>query len=259
MIFPSISHLIAPAAVSVPDSGNMIFVARNFGGERLITMLGPGLGAEIFYSFVIIVCSLMIYFGTKELYDLSSYKGIKYFRQAFLFFAIAYFFRSFIKVILLYFMTGEAYFSPITFGITGILTQILFIYFSAMAIFYLLYSVMWKKWKKHPSMIYLFHGLAVVIALISALSGNPLAYLIIDLFLLLVVMFVVYVSYKNRSKRKGNNLYLIYLLLLIFWVLNIIDTLIPVFFQGFQIFIYMVSTLVFLLILYRVVKKTGSN
>ena len=47
-----------------------------------------GIGAEIIYSFVIIVCSLMIYFGTREIYNLSSYKGIKYFRQAFLLFAI---------------------------------------------------------------------------------------------------------------------------------------------------------------------------
>ncbi len=243
----------------MPPTGNFIFVARNFGGDRFITMLAPSLGAEIFYSFVIIVCSLMIYFGTKELYDLSAYKGIKYFRMAFLFFAIAYFFRSFIKLILIYFTTGLAYFSPIAFGTTGILTQILFLYFSSMAIFYLLYSVMWKKWKNRPHMIYLFHALAVIIALVGAFSGSPAVYLALDVFLLLVVGLVVYISYQNRGKKKGNNLYLIYLLLLIFWVLNIIDTLIPVFFQGFQIFIYMVSTLVFLLILYRVIKKTGPN
>lgn len=48
-------------------------------------LLDLRLGTEVIYSFVIIVCSLMIYFGTKELYELSSYKGIKYFRQAFLF------------------------------------------------------------------------------------------------------------------------------------------------------------------------------
>ena len=62
-------------------------------------LMSLGFGSELIYSFVIILCSLMVYFGTKELYELSSYKGIKYFREAFLFFAIAYAFRSVIKFI----------------------------------------------------------------------------------------------------------------------------------------------------------------
>ena len=45
--------------------------------------LSPGMTTEILYSFVIIFCSLMIYFGTKELYELSGHKGIKYFRYSF--------------------------------------------------------------------------------------------------------------------------------------------------------------------------------
>ena len=66
-----------------------------------------GIGTELIYSFVIIVSSLMIYYSTKEMYELSSYKGIKYFRQAFLLFAIAYFFKSFIKILLVYFGTSR--------------------------------------------------------------------------------------------------------------------------------------------------------
>lgn len=62
-----------------------------------------GFSAEIIYSFVIIVCSLMIYFGTREIYRLSQHKGIKYFRTAFLFFAFAYFSRSFIKFLMINF------------------------------------------------------------------------------------------------------------------------------------------------------------
>ena len=66
-------------------------------------LMPPQIGAELIYSFVIIVCSLMVYYATKEMYELSSYKGIKYFRQAFLFFAIAYFFRYFIQFFLVFF------------------------------------------------------------------------------------------------------------------------------------------------------------
>ena len=78
-------------------------------------MMGMGMSSEIIYSFVIIFCSLLVYFGTKEIYELSSHKGIKYFREAFLFFAIAYFFRFLIKVIL--------------FHLICMVLQILFIYF----------------------------------------------------------------------------------------------------------------------------------
>lgn len=233
-------------------------LALMMGRERLAGLFGIGLGAELFYSFVIIVCSLMIYFGTKELYELSSYKGIKYFRQAFLFFAIAYFFRSFIKFIVIYFnVRGIIDFSPIAFGATGILTQLVFMYFSSMAIFYLLFSAMWKKWGDSSNKIYIFHALALFISIVSVLSNNPFVYLALNFLLLLVVLFVVYIS--SSSKRRGQNLYFIYILLSIFWILNIIDTLIPKFFQGFQLFIYMASTGIFLLILYKVTKKTGSN
>lgn len=221
-------------------------------------IFGPGIGAELFYSFVIIVCSLMIYFGTKELYELSSYKGIKYFRQAFLFFAIAYFFRSFIKFTVIYFdINGIVDLSPITFGATGMITQLLFLYFSSMAIFYLLYSVMFKKWNGSSHKIYLFHSLALLISLIGILSRNPLVYLGLNIFLLSVAIFIVYISHKY--KKKGYNLYIIYILLSLFWVLNIIDALIPRFFQGFQLIIYLVSTFVFMLILYKVIKNVGAN
>ena len=242
-----------------PGTGRFIF--ESFRGAQFRNIFGLGFGAELFYSFVIIVCSLMIYFGTKELYELSSYKGIKYFRQSFLFFAIAYFFRSFIKFVVIYFnIKGIIEFSPITFRATGVITQLLFMYFSSMAIFYLLYSVMWKKWNGNSYKIYLFHWLALIISIVSVLSRNPLVFLGLNIFLFLIVIFVVYTSYQNKkNKRKGHNLYLIYLLLSVFWILNIIDTLIPRFFQGFQLFIYIISTGVFLLIMYKVIKKTGSN
>ena len=148
-----------------------------------------GFGTEIIYSFIIIICSLMIYFGTRELYELTSHKGIKYFRQAFLFFALAYFFRSFIKFTLTYFNVGQIFnIYPRTFYFgLGQITLFIFMYFSAMAIFYLLYSVMWKKWNGNSKKIYLFHLLAFVIAISSILFRNPLVYLGINLLLLLLL------------------------------------------------------------------------
>ena len=224
----------------------MTFISGRVIGQSLGQGLGrfanSGIGGEIIYSFVIIVCSLMIYFGTKELYKLSSHNGIKYFRQSFLFFALAYFFRSFIKIILLYFGKSELMnFLPIF----GSVTLFIFMYCSSIAIFYLLYSVMWKRWKS-KSTIYLFHIIALILATTIPLFRNHTIYFLINILLFIFIASTVYLSYKQSSKKKSHNLYIIYLMLFIFWIFNIIDVLVPSFLQTFQLFIYLISLGIFL-------------
>jgi hypothetical protein len=218
----------------------------------------PGFEVDMIYSFVIIVCSLMVYFGTKELYELSSHKGIKYFRNAFLFIALAYFLRSFIKFAIIYFDLEEIIeLSPRVFGS---LTLFLFMYLSSMAIFYLLYSVMWKKWNGNSNKIYLFHFLAVILSVLISTSRNSLIHFAINLFLFLLILSVVYISYKeSKTKKKGpHNLFGIYLLLFIFLIFNILDIIIPHFLKTFQMIIYLASIGIFMLILYKVLKKIGN-
>jgi hypothetical protein len=229
-------------------------IARNISGLGK-QMPQLGFGTEVIYSFVIIICSLMIYFGTKELYELSSHRGIKYFRLAFLFFAIAYFFRSFIKFIIVYLnVPGIFDLNPKIFGILfGTFTLFIFIYFSSMAIFYLLYSVMWKKW--NGDKMHYFHLFSLAIAAFITLYKDPLIHLIMNLFLFLIVVFIAYTAY--REKHKNNSIYLNYFLLLIFFILNILDILIPKFSQISKLFIYLASSGIFLTILYKVLKKTG--
>jgi hypothetical protein len=220
-------------------------------------LMGGAFGVELFYSFVIIICSLMVYYGTKELYELSSHKGIKYFRQAFLFFAVAYFFRSFIKFVIFYFDIGEILDVPPM--IFGPITLFLFMYFSSMAVFYLLYSVMWKKWNGGSKRIYLFHVLAFVIALLSIISRSMEFRFLLNSILFVLILFVVYIVYREgKDKKKKNKLYAIYMLLFAFLLLNVIDILIPRFLEMFRLVIYLASTGIFLLILYRVLKKSGN-
>ena len=232
------------------------FTGRTVGqglGQGIGKLMNSGIHGEIIYSFAIIVCSLIIYFGTRELYKLSSHKGIKYFRQSFLFFALAYFFRSFIKLVLFYFDAGEI---RTLIPIFGNMALFVFIYFSSMAMFYLLYSVIWKKWGS-KSIVYLFHLAAFIITMIILLFRNPFIYLLINLLFFVFIAFVFYKSYKQSKKNKSNNIYLIYLLLFVFWILNILDILIPSFLKSFQLFIYLASLGIFLLIFYKVIKKTG--
>ena len=222
-------------------------------GQGLGRLMNSGISGEIIYSFVIIVCSLMIYFGTRELYKLSSHEGIKYFRQAFLFFALAYFFRSFIKIILFYFEVSEL---RTILPVFGDITLFIFMYFSSMAIFYLLYSVMWKKWES-KSIVYLFHLASLGMAMVILLFRSPLFYFLINILLFVFISFTVFISFRQSKKKKSHNLYIIYLMLLIFWIFNILDILIPNILQTFQLFIYLFSLGIFLLIFYKVLRKTG--
>ena len=213
-------------------------------------------GMEAIYSFVIIVCSLMIYIVTREMYELSSYKGIKYFRQAFLFFAIAYFFRSFIKIFLPYLnLIGI---NRIPIPLFEFATLFVFMYFSSIAVFYLMYSLMWKRLKKIPYLVYVFHALALIIAGIIIFTNKVSVLLWINFAILIFVLIVVLVSY-SKSKKKRNSMYAIYVLLFIFWALNVIDIIVPTFLQIYQLWIYLVSIGIFLLVLYKVLRKVGAD
>jgi len=211
------------------------------------------IGTEILYSFVIIAISLIIYFGTKELYNLTSHKGIKYFRMAFLFFAIAFFFRSFIKFLILYF---DLEIFDFNLQMVGMVSFLIFMYASSMAIFYLLYSVMWKKWTGDK--IIIFHILAAIIAVIALLVRSSAIILLIHIILFIFLAIVTLISYyDSKKRRKGQHLHGVYILLFAFWILNIIDLTITNALGTFQILIYLASLSVFLAILYKVIQKAG--
>jgi len=226
------------------------------GPPSIGNFLAGGIGVELIYSFVIILCSLMIYFATKEMDNLTSYKGIKYFRLSFLFFAFAYFFRYFIQFFIFSFnLGGILEFSPMFFGAISLFV---FLYFSSMAIFFLLYSVMWKKWNHSRLTIFLFNVFALAIAFFIIFFGSVLLYLIINLVLLMIVLFILIIAYRDSKKKlKSTGPFILYLLLSIFWILNITDILMPKFLSVYQLIVYLVSIVLFMLILYKVLKKTG--
>jgi hypothetical protein len=219
--------------------------------------LSPQLGFELIYSFVIIICSLMVYHSTKEMYELSSYKGIKLFRRAFLFFAIAYFSRYFIQFFLLSLSLNSILeFSPFFVGVTSLF---IFLYSSSMAIFSLLHSIMWKKWGDSKSKAVIFNLLAGIIALIGISIRGMGMYLLLNIIILIFVSFVLSVAYKDsKRKNKEKSLFIIYILLSVFWILNVIDVLVPNFLQLFQLVIYLISIALFMAILYKVLKKSGN-
>jgi hypothetical protein len=146
-------------------------------------------------------------------------------------------------------------FSPMFLGPTSLF---LFMYFSSMAVFYLLYSVLWKKLEEKNGKIYIFHMLAVAIAIISLLFNDLISYLILNILLLIFVAIVFIISSKSEKPKKKFGMHFIYFLLFIFWILNLLDILIPNLFSIFQLVIYLISIAIFLIILYKVLKKVGN-
>jgi len=233
----------------VPMAGRMILE-----GPPIRDFLSIGIGSELIYSFVIIACSLMIYFSTREMYELSSYKGIKYFRKAFLFFGIAFFFRYFVMFMLKFVNIPRTIeFSPRIFGTA---TLFVFLYASSMSIFYLLYSIIWKKFNFNQKGIYVFHLLAIIISIASIFTQNVGTLLSMQFGLFLCVAVLSFVFHKEK---KGLQLRLIYLLLFIFWIFNIISILIPDFFILSKVIVYLVSLGLFLSITYKVLRTIGAK
>jgi len=190
------------------------------------------------------------------MYELSSYKGIKYFRQAFLFFAIAYFSRYFI-IFFIQFLNIDNLINLPQKQIFDF-SMLIFLYSSSMAVFSLLYSVMWKKFEKNLTKIYLFNVLGILIAIIGTFIKTREMSISINIFLLILILLVLLLAYKESKDKKGKGLLITYLLLSIFWILNIINLLLPKFLQLYKIVIYLISISLFMTILYKVLKKTGN-
>lgn len=207
---------------------------------------------ELVYSIIIISICLLIYYKTKESYELSQYKGIKYFRNTFLFFALAYFFQfatRFVRFTL--FLTRSRDF----FFITGSLALFLTMYASIMAITYLIYSFLWKSFdKKYPNIVLYLHGIALLVSLVIISLGNTLLFFLLQVALLLFAILASGTHITKSEKKKGP-LHAIYVLLIVFWLLSIIDAVLPRFFITTQLVIYAISIALFVTILYKVLKK----
>ncbi|MDP3966306.1 MAG: hypothetical protein Q8Q04_02140 [archaeon] len=215
-------------------------------------------GIELIYSFVIIFCSLIIYFSTKKMYNISKYPGIKYFRESFLFFAIAYFFKSFISFLLFIFQFHEVVeFSSV---FLGVITLFFFMYASTMAIFYLVYSIAWKNFRESSYTIPLIHVFVLIISAFSIFVREAGMLIILQILLFSFVAFRNFSSYRKLGKKKrASSIYIIYLLLFIFWMLNLADLLVAGFGAVIELLVSMASIGIFLLILYKVTKNVGFN
>ncbi len=171
----------------------------------------------VFCIIAVIFCSL-IYFKTKDIYDLTKYQGIRYFRGAFLFFGISYVI-SFILGLLFFSSATLDYHIPREF-IAPFLVVISYI--STMAILYLIFSSIWKRFNnKH--MLILGHVVAISLAVIAFITRSHIIIFVVQLLLLIVaVLLILFSNKKNDTKHKSlSQMKLLYLLVAVLWILNL--------------------------------------
>jgi hypothetical protein len=212
-------------------------------------LLGPIPWFEAVYTLIIMSSCFIIYIKTKELYELTTHTGIRYFRNAFLFLGIAYFLRFLTPI----FRTQP--FSPTIFFSKGFF---LVSYVSSVAVLSLLWSVLWKKYHKgfFDRMIFL-HAIAVAIALVNFVFRVKLFVILFNTFLVLLAAILSYYYRKSDRKSGFSQFHFVYLLLFIFWILNFAARF---YFRSIStaagLTLHTLSTALFLIILYRVLKIT---
>ncbi len=208
---------------------------------------------ELIYSLIVIISCLLIYFRTKELYALTSHKGIKYFRDTFLFFGITFAVRFFLRLIIALrldtFTRGH-----FPFGIFE-LAFFIMIYASSMALIYLMCSIFWKKLNKNAN-TFLFNSISLLVALASITLRIPLVFLVFQSMLFLFLLAIGYSNYKKAGHDKNfSQMYFTYLLIFVLWLVSNVLEFVVHFSPAFGLITYVISIILFLAILHKVLAK----
>ncbi|MCB9370565.1 hypothetical protein H6501_03135 [Candidatus Woesearchaeota archaeon] len=203
---------------------------------------------QLIFALTVIVGSGIIYVRTREIYALTESQSLKLFRNSFLLFALAYT----IKLPTNYFILSYV---NVTSSIPFFILSVAFIYFSSLAIFYLLLSTSYTYWKekKLPDPIASIHFTAFFVVLLTLFDSLALVFLV-EFILFLIVTFVCLKSLKkNKGKllfRAASNMYLVFFML---YLLSILLTRVT---QSELVrnIVLLASTLLFMEIVRRVLK-----
>jgi len=210
-----------------------------------------GIVIESVYTLAVVLFCFLIYHRTKNIYALTKYKGIKYFRMAFLFFGLSYIMRFFFGLISLSRVSFD-------FLLPGRLLMPFFIlpltYLSTMAVFYLIFSLIWKKLPGKKHLVWA-HSLAAVLSLTTFLTRSHFVLVLIQAVLLILAIILSFVL-----KQKGHRISsarIIYIFIFVFWLVNLIilgpGMRLPF---GLEVVFQAISLALFLVIFYKVSKWT---
>ncbi|MDD5012631.1 MAG: hypothetical protein PHQ66_03245 [Candidatus Nanoarchaeia archaeon] len=204
---------------------------------------------EALYTLIIFSICMVIVLKTDRFFRLSFHNGIRYFRNAFLFF-------------------GFGFLARYLFGFSeqfSIAVKIMFEYFLIMAGFFLFYSLIWKKFastEEHSSLfnskIIIFHLMAITLAVIDGLWQT---YNLMFFSQIIIFAYTSIISFVNYIKKSGKYKFLKFyfigmLLVLSAWVLNFLAASVFNWNPIILINIGIINVIFFFLFLYGVIKAT---
>ena len=205
---------------------------------------------ELIFTIIAVGFCLLIYFKTREIYELTKYNGIKYFRDAFLFFGLSYVLRFLFSLVLLStiafdFIIPRDMFVPIFILPLG--------YFSTIGIFYLVFSSIWKRFS-NKNLLILGHSVAILLSAMSFITRSHLILLVFQSALLIAAVVLSRVMHKDKKKISQTRI--LYLLVALLWLINlwVIGPKRRPFSFEIQIFFELISLAVFIFINYKISK-----
>ncbi|MFH0961771.1 MAG: hypothetical protein V1820_03750 [archaeon] len=180
---------------------------------------------DTFYTCAVLLFCFLIYFRTRELYELTRHSGIGHFRNAFLFFGLSY-----LSIFL--FTAFEFSFVSERFFFRSHLLPLLFIlpmgYFGTIAVFYLVIGSLRKKSEKGRTrgatvILILAHVCAVALSVIAFLVHTPFFLAYIQAALLISALVLLPRPAIAKAGKVGK-MRVVYELVLVFWIVNILLT-----------------------------------
>jgi hypothetical protein len=213
---------------------------------------------KLIYGLIVALICLIIVFKTDKIFRISLHKGIRYFRNAFLFYCVGFLIRYVFGSNLLFSNMGGLY-NPIL--------KALFEFFMIMGGFFLLYSLLWKKIEA-PRARYLsslmnanilvLYLISIIIVSIDILYNSFYALFVSQIFLFTMAFAISFSNYLSKGKqRKFLMFYFIAMgLSLVAWGLNGLAALLLEWSMGVIITIYLINIIIFLIFLSGILNFT---
>lgn len=211
---------------------------------------------KFIYAVIIGLICFVIVIRTDRLFRLSFHQGIRYFRNAFFFYGLAFIMRYFF---------GAAYFFVNNF-IYDLIMGGIFEFFIIMAGFFLLYSLIWKKFEIEKGSfsslfnlrIILFYALTLIIVLLDYLWQTYCFMFASQIILFIYASIISYANYKISEKKQGflKMYFIVIILNLIAWLSNLAIATVFNWSQIGVINIYILNLIIFFLFLYGVISAT---
>lgn len=209
---------------------------------------------EALYTLIIVAICMIISIKADRFYQISLHNGIRYFRNAFIFFGAGFLARYIFGLL-----------SDLALNNLAIV-KVAFEYLIIMAGFFLFYSLIWKKFasqKEYSSLfnskIIVFHFMALVLSIIDVVWETYNFMFFSQIIIFFYTTIISLTNLRNSEKRKFLKSYFVGMLLVLSaWVLNFLAAEVFLWSPRILIGIGFINIAFFFLFLYGVIRNTKS-